>query len=94
MNNFVKFLERDHNPYLIEYNVKIIKFLGKGEGLWEDSLFFHIEIVDDLDPNSPDKDIYRVVRGLSLKPIGQANYFSDENESYSYWKDIFMPEIA
>ena len=93
-NNTVMFLERDHNPYRIEYKVKIIKFLGKGEGFWKNSLYFHIEIVDDLDPNSPEKDIYRVVRGLHLKPIGQTNYFSDENECYSHWENIFMPEIA
>ena len=58
MSGVTIFTERDHNPYPIAYPVEIMEII-KGKGWYDDKIFTKVQILSELDPNSPDNHLGR-----------------------------------
>ena len=66
VNDYVIFIERDHNPFEIKYPVKILE-KTKGIGYYEGHYFYKIEILNEIEIDSSNKEKKRWVIDFQLE---------------------------
>lgn len=66
VNDYVIYIERDHNPFEIKYPVKILE-KTKGIGYYEEHYFYKIEILNEIEIDSTNKEKKRWVIDFQLE---------------------------
>mgnify|MGYP003388579492 CR=1 FL=1 len=77
--------ERDHNPDIIEYPVKVVGY-KYGEKWYEGELFLNIEILGELNPNSPDNHLGKN-RLVFCNFVTMGNVYLFNSNRKQFWED-------